>query len=89
MKGFGKSTHWSPEQLIAKANEYAFQTCQYKGQGSGLPPPMQVSTVGKMGLKPFRHLFNLVNELPGKQSRGGSSARGGAGNGRGRGAKRA
>lgn len=57
MKGFGKSTKWSPPQLISMANTFAFDTCQYVGNGDGKAPPMEAKTIGKMGLKDFVSLL--------------------------------
>ena len=37
-------------RTVSAANEYALGTLRYRG-GNGRPPPLESSTVGKMGLK--------------------------------------
>ena len=75
--GFYNGSHakmgWSKEQLIAVANDYALTTLQCRKL-----PGLLAKTVGKMGLRDYRSLLNIVSEL---QSKGGDGNRGGSGGG--------
>ncbi|KAG6051026.1 hypothetical protein E4U39_002532 [Claviceps sp. Clav50 group G5] len=68
-----KGLHWDKEELVRQANLYA-------RQGLGCPdvPPIQKSTVGKMGLRGVRGL-NVEPDRP--KARGGARGGGGGGGG--------
>ncbi|KAF5321238.1 hypothetical protein D9619_001167 [Psilocybe cf. subviscida] len=76
-KGFLKSMQWSEQRLVSEANTFATTGLLY---ADGVPP-LQKTTVGKMGLKGVPGL-NVVANLP-KPPRGpGGAPRTGGGEGR-------
>lgn len=63
-KGNLRAYGWSCEELIHQAENYA-RSLEYGGPGA---PPLFTTTIGKMGLKPYKHLLNAV---PDTRTRGG------------------
>ena len=76
-KGLLRKMGWNPAKLVHEANVFAVDF-----MGCPEPPPMQKSTVGKMGLKGVPGL-NIEGGGGGGGGRGGGGRGGGGGGGRG------
>ncbi|KAF9520458.1 hypothetical protein BS47DRAFT_1387102 [Hydnum rufescens UP504] len=71
-RSFAKDLNWSSEELVRQGNNYALDVLLYRGEGTGKPPPIFSTVVGKMGLKEVRNLLNVV---PDDRRKGGPDRR--------------
>jgi hypothetical protein len=61
-RSFMRDLKWSDGDLARQGNKYASEVLLYKGDGTGKPPPIFATVVGKMGLKDVRSLLNVVTD---------------------------